>query len=84
MEHVYVLLLHSCSLTVNLISLKVSGVLFKQRFTTFSHKNNNKKPQATHKNKTGFQYSGLTKSLLKVIFKNSLYFDTKSIIFSNS
>lgn len=84
MEHVYVLLLHSCSLTVNLVSLTVSEVLFKQRFNTFSHKNNNKKPQATHKNKKGFQYSGHAKSLLKVIFKNGLYFGTKSIIFSNS
>lgn len=84
MEHAYVLSLHSCSLAVNLISLKVSGVLFKQRFTIFSHKNNDKKPQATHKNKKGFQYSGIAISLLKVIFKNGLYFGTKSIIFSNS
>lgn len=57
MEHAYVLSLHSCSLPVNLISFQVLGVSFKQTFIIFSHKNN-KKPQATHKNKKGFQYSG--------------------------
>lgn len=83
MEHAYVLSLHSCSLTVSLISFQVLAILFKRSVTVFSYKNN-KKPQATHKTKKSFQYLGLAKSLLKVIFKNDLYFKAKSIIFSNS
>lgn len=58
---------YTATVSQEVVSFQVLGVLFKQSFTIFLHKNN-KKTQATHKNKKGFQCSGFAKSLMKAIF----------------